>query len=49
MFAAIDIAEIFIRGIVRDFYKRGRYIFQIIKEGSLATMLLEDKDILHFM
>jgi hypothetical protein len=45
MFTIIDITEIFIRGTVRDFYKRGQYIFQIIK-GDLVAILLEDKDIL---
>lgn len=44
MSAAMDMAEMFMGGTVRDFCKRGRYIFQIMKEGGPAAMLLEDGD-----
>ncbi len=44
MSAALDMAELFMGGTVRDFYKRGRYIFQVMKEGGPAAMLLEDGD-----
>jgi len=47
MSAAMDMAEIFMGGTVRDFCKRGRYIFQIMKEGGPAAMLLEDGDTPH--
>jgi len=42
--AALNMAEMFIGKTVRDLFKRGRYIFHIMKEGGPAAMLLEDGD-----